>query len=56
MFLIEKVYTRLQKLMLCLSWQRVLKYLDRIGEKYNEEVIRWRKNVEANRFSMRVSE
>ena len=42
---IMQVYRRLQKLLLCLSHTQTLTTLDRLGENYDESVLKWKTNL-----------
>ena len=40
-----QVYRRLQKIMLCLSHDGTNKYLDVLGEGYDQEVCNWKNKI-----------
>lgn len=49
-----QVYLRLQKMLLSISHQRLLAYLDVLGEKFDEKVKKWKLSIEDAMQSSRV--
>ena len=41
----SQVFTRLQKLLVCLSHKRTVAYMDRLGENHDRAVLEWRQSV-----------
>lgn len=46
----KQVYTRLQKLLLCLSHKSTLSFIDKLGEGYDTAVHRWREDIKSRKL------
>lgn len=54
MFSTLQTYTRLQKLLLCLSHKRTLTTLDALGKDHDGEVRKWRESIERTMTEVQV--
>ncbi len=52
---IFQVYTRLQKLLLCLSHSRSVAYVDVLGAEHDKPVLSWKESLERQVFHPQVS-
>ena len=49
-----KIFSRLQKLLLCVSHNYTLKYLDKIGEDHDAKEMTWKQNIEESMIAPKV--
>ena len=45
MVCLPQVFTRLQKLLICMSHKRTIAYLEKVGETYDAPVCEWRASL-----------
>lgn len=54
LLIIIQVYTRLQKLRLCLSHKATLSFIETLGIDFDKDVISWKNDIEARKLKVRV--
>lgn len=47
-----QVFTRLQKLLLCVSHKSTLSFIDKLGQNYDEPVKSWKEDIESRKLQV----